>query len=187
MSSFSVVLDACVLYPMYLRDTLLRAAEVSLYRLHWSEEILDEMSRNIVANGHATAQSAQYLLRMMRTAFPEAEVSGYQVLIGSMLNDPKDRHVTAVAVRCGAQVIVTDNLDDFQEGALAPFNLEAQSADTFLTHLFNLDPESVVDIIATQATDYNDPPMTMLQLLDRIAIHAPGFAQLVRAQIGSQP
>jgi hypothetical protein len=27
-----------VLYPMYLRDTLLRAAEAGLYRLHWSRE-----------------------------------------------------------------------------------------------------------------------------------------------------
>jgi hypothetical protein len=40
-SRFPVVLDSCVLYPMYLRDTLLRAAEAGLYRVHWSQEILD--------------------------------------------------------------------------------------------------------------------------------------------------
>jgi hypothetical protein len=37
-SRFLVVLDSCVLYPMYLRDNLLRAAEAGLYRLHWSRE-----------------------------------------------------------------------------------------------------------------------------------------------------
>jgi hypothetical protein len=41
MAVFPVVLDSCVLYPMYLRDLLLRAAEAELYRAHWSQEILD--------------------------------------------------------------------------------------------------------------------------------------------------
>jgi hypothetical protein len=45
-SRFPVVLDSCVLYPMYLRDTLLRAAEAGLYRVHWSQEILDGALRN---------------------------------------------------------------------------------------------------------------------------------------------
>jgi predicted nucleic acid-binding protein len=110
VSSFGVILDACVLYPMYLRDTLLRAAEAGLYRVQWSADILDEMSRNIVASGHATRERVDRLLAMMRGAFPEAEVTGHQLLIGSMLNDPKDRHVTAAAVACGAHVIVTVDL-----------------------------------------------------------------------------
>src|SRR6266852_2728301 len=102
MSSFGVILDACVLYPMYLRDTLLRTAEAGLYRAQWSADILDEVSRNIVASGRATRERADHLLLVMRAAFPEAEVTGHHPLIGSMLNDPKDRHVTAAAVVCGA-------------------------------------------------------------------------------------
>lgn len=51
MSVFPVILDSCVLFPMYLRDTLLSAAQAGLYRLHWSQEILDGAIRNLVAKG----------------------------------------------------------------------------------------------------------------------------------------
>ena len=43
-----VVLDACVLVPGSLRDTLLRAAEAGLYRLCWSDRILDELRLSLV-------------------------------------------------------------------------------------------------------------------------------------------
>jgi len=38
---YPVVLDSCVIFPMHLRDTLFRAAEIGLYDLYWSQEILD--------------------------------------------------------------------------------------------------------------------------------------------------
>jgi predicted nucleic acid-binding protein len=37
---FRVVLDANVLFPFWLRDTLLRAADAGYYQLYWSGEIL---------------------------------------------------------------------------------------------------------------------------------------------------
>lgn len=45
---FRVVLDACVLYPMNLRDVLLQAAAEGLYQVYWSQEILDEATRNLI-------------------------------------------------------------------------------------------------------------------------------------------
>ena len=47
MTSFGAVLDANVLLKAGPRDTLLRAAEVGLYRPYWSETILDEVQRNL--------------------------------------------------------------------------------------------------------------------------------------------
>lgn len=185
MSSFSVVLDTCVLYPMYLRDTLLRAAEAGLYRLYWSADILKELRRNIIADGHARQESADHLIEEMRIAFPEADVTSYHHLIPAMRNDPKDRHVVAAAVVAGAQLIVTDNLSDFGPDALAPFNIEAQSADAFLTDLFSLDLDAMVAIISAQAGDYAFPPLTPMELLDRLARTAPTFAELVRAQLST--
>jgi hypothetical protein len=44
----SVILDSCVIYPMPLRDTLMRAAEAELYELHFSQEILDRATRNLI-------------------------------------------------------------------------------------------------------------------------------------------
>jgi len=43
-NEYAVVLDACVLVPMPLCDTLLRLAEEpAMYRPMWSEEILQEV------------------------------------------------------------------------------------------------------------------------------------------------
>ena len=42
MPRYTAVLDACVLVPIALADTLLRVAEKGLYRPLWSERILAE-------------------------------------------------------------------------------------------------------------------------------------------------
>ncbi|WP_180267717.1 hypothetical protein [Nostoc linckia] len=34
----NVILDACVLFPMYLRDTLLSTVEAGLYVHYWSQK-----------------------------------------------------------------------------------------------------------------------------------------------------
>lgn len=47
VSSSRAVLDTCVLLPMTLRDTLLRAAELGLYHVYWSMETLEELKRNL--------------------------------------------------------------------------------------------------------------------------------------------
>ncbi len=110
---FRVVLDACVLYPMHLRDVLLQAAAEGLYQAYWSKEILDEATRNLIANLQITEPQATHLIAMMSGAFPEAIVTDYEHLVAAMRNDPKDRHVAAAAVKAGAQVVVTENISDF--------------------------------------------------------------------------
>ena len=107
------MLDANVLFPFTLRDTLLRAAAAAFYQLRWSAEILDEMERNLVSTGTMPADKAARLRGVMVQYFPEADVTGYEPLIAGLLNRAKDRHVVAAAVKAGAQVIVTANLGDF--------------------------------------------------------------------------
>jgi len=46
--TFTVVYDACTLYPAPLRDLLMRLAQSGIVRARWSERILDECFRNIV-------------------------------------------------------------------------------------------------------------------------------------------
>lgn len=72
---FRVVLDACVLYPMHLRDALLQAAHEGMYQVYWSNEILDEATRNLVANSHMEESKAARLVAMMSKSFPEAVVT----------------------------------------------------------------------------------------------------------------
>lgn len=121
MAVLPVVLDSCVLYPMYLRDTLLCAAEAGLYRVHWSQEILDGASCNLVANGQITQQQSSHLERQMMLAFPDAMVTVTPRLIPCMDNHLGDRHVLAAALIAKAHVIVTDNLKHFPAASLEQF------------------------------------------------------------------
>ena len=59
MPAFGVVLDAAVLFSAPIRDTLLRVAEAGLYRLFWTEEILEEVRRNLVKNNRITEDQAR--------------------------------------------------------------------------------------------------------------------------------
>ncbi|WP_189043406.1 PIN domain-containing protein [Micromonospora sonchi] len=143
------VLDACVLVPSVLADTLLRCAEQDLYRPVWSRAILDEVRRNLPPS--VRAGKADRRIEVMREHFPKAMVSGYEQLITEMANDPKDRHVLAAAVAADAEAIVTANLRDFPDHAVAPYAIEVLHPDDFLCGLLDAEPELLVSIIVQQA------------------------------------
>jgi predicted nucleic acid-binding protein len=187
MSLFDVVLDANVLFSAPLRDTLLRASNAGLFRLHWTDEILEEVRRNIVATGRSSEEQAQRLVATMRSYFPEAIVTGYEPIVRVMPNHPKDRHVLAAGIVSKSQVIVTHNLRDFPEGVLSPFDIQAQSPDSFLTDLFDVAPDTMVQIVIDQAAALRNPPQTAEYVLVRLAQHAPTFANLVREHLPSAP
>lgn len=75
-------MDACVLIPMPLCDTLLRAAEASLYRFHTSEQILEETARNLAKilgkrnklEPKIAEKKAHKRVQQMKQAFPESLV-----------------------------------------------------------------------------------------------------------------
>ncbi len=69
---FIVVIDANVLFPFTLRDTILRAAAEDFYQLRWTTEILDEMERNLVSTGTMPLEKALRLRAAMEKYFPEA-------------------------------------------------------------------------------------------------------------------
>jgi len=56
--------------------------------------------------------------------FGDAWVTGCEPLIDRMNNHPKDRHVLAAAVKCGASVIVTYNKRDFPAATTEPWGVE---------------------------------------------------------------
>lgn len=71
MASLGVVLDACVLIPGCLRDTLLRAAQAGLFRVQWSDEILREVRRSLLEDGLILDEvKAAQLVDKMRAVFP---------------------------------------------------------------------------------------------------------------------
>ncbi len=177
MAVFAVVLDSCVLYPMYLRDTLLCAAEAGLYQPHWTSEILEGAFRNLIIDQRITPQKADSLQKLLNMAFPEAMIPVTPQLIPCMDNHQGDRHVLAAALIAKAQVIVTDNLKHFPPSSLSQFRVEAQSADTFLTSLFDLSPPTMVNVLKTQVQGKTKPKLTVLELLDLLKYQTPTLVQ----------
>ncbi|MFL6846173.1 MAG: PIN domain-containing protein [Allosphingosinicella sp.] len=177
------VLDANVLFPMILRDTLLRVAAAGCFRAHWSSRILDEMARNLIEQHRVTSEQAKQLAAQMAKAFPEAAVEGWEDLEGAMPNDPKDRHVAAAAATIGAAVVVTENLKDFMH---LPMGMQAATPDAFLVERFQKMPKEVLSALRKQANSYRKPPATIDDLLNWLASDLPTFVDAVRMVIAKR-
>jgi len=171
-----------VLYPFSLRDTLLRLAERELYDASWSDRILEEVTRNLVANDLMTQAKAERLAGAMRAAFDAAAVSTEAIdrLELVMTNDPKDRHVLAAAVVADAEAVVTFNLKDFSDEACDPWGVVAMHPDEFLKILQAKRPAVVLEVLTEQAGDLANPPWTLDELLDALAKVVPDFVAAVR-------
>ena len=164
---------------MPLADTLLRlAAAPGLYLPKWTDQIMIEVSRNLRENFGLSAEQAACRESEIRRHFPEAWVDGYQELIPSMTNNEKDRHVLAAAVRANVELIVTYNAKDFPHAALAPYSITVQGPSTFLTTLYQLDPNAVGQVLEQQAAAIN---RQVEYVLDRLHINAPHFVDIIRS------
>jgi predicted nucleic acid-binding protein len=179
---YTVVLDTCVLVPMPLCDTLLRLAEEpSLYVPKWSDDILRELRSTLMKMGYAPAQ-AERRIAAMNAAFEDAKVTGYEDLVPALANDPKDRHVLAAAVRCGAHAIVTANVKHFPPESTAPYDVGVLTPDEFLVRQFYRDQDRVIERIQDQARTRRIPTEELLAVL---AKRVPGLAGRVRDALRS--
>jgi hypothetical protein len=59
---------------------------------------------------------------------------------------PNDRHVLAAAIKCQADVIVTENLRHFPASAISSFGLIAQSSDDFIAVQNGVTAESATQV-----------------------------------------
>ncbi len=173
------ILDACVLIPMPLADTLLRLAEPpAVFQARWSDDILREVTRTLEVRFGKPAGKALYRESAMRWAFAEALVHDYGALIADMQCHVKDRHVLAAAVACGADFLVTFNLKDFPAHCTAGMPVAVIGPSAFLKMLWRLDGETVAARLAEQAAAIG---VSMEVLLDRLEKLVPGFVAIVRA------
>jgi predicted nucleic acid-binding protein len=170
-----VVLDACVLIPMPLADTLLRLAEEPrLYLPKWSHTIMDEVTRNLIQKWNMPPEKAQRRESELRRHFPEAWVEGFEALIEAMTNDSKDRHVLAAAVRAHADLIVTYNRRHFPAASLQTWEIEVRGPSAFLRGLYDLDAGLFACKLHEQAAAIG---VSLTRLLQSLAKNAPGFVE----------
>lgn len=84
-SQFTVVYDACVLYPAPLRDLLMHLALSDLYRARWSDLIHDEWTRNVLASRPDLTQDQLNRTRQLMNAHVrDSLVTGFEYLIPSI-------------------------------------------------------------------------------------------------------
>lgn len=168
---FRALLDTCVLFKPLLCDALLCIAEEGLFQPLWSQDILDELQRNMLRHGVAKS-GVDHRIGQMVEHFPAAMVTGHQTLVVAMTNDPKDRHVLAAAVRGRAELIVTENARDFPPTSTKPYDIEVNSQDAFLLDQWDLDRAAVRRALIRQVSRYRREPRTVGDLL--IALGRPG-------------
>lgn len=178
-SHFTVIYDACVLYPAPLRDLLMHLALSDLYRARWSNMIHDEWVRSVLANRPDLKQAQLNRTReLMNAHVRDCLVTGFDYLIPSVnVPDPNDRHVVAAAIHSGASLIVTFNLKDFPANALRPYDLSAQHPDDFIVDLFDLHPAGVLEAAAAHRRSLKICPKSADEYLDTLL--AQGLTQSV--------
>ena len=179
MPLYTALLDACVLVPIALADTLLRIAERELYRPLWSDRILGEAA-DAVLEIHPELPPDLIAKRFtaMNDTFEDARVEGWEVLESTLtLPDADDRHVVAAAMRGLADAIVTANVPDFPDDVLGPLGIAVVEPDDFLLDQLDLAPRIVLDALREQAAHTRNPPLAPTDLLARLGrAGAPAFA-----------
>lgn len=168
MTSFTVLLDACVMYPAPLRSYLMYLANTGLFRARWTDQIHDEWIRNLCANNPSLSPNKLERTRqLMNSHVPDCLVEGYESLIPALsLPDEDDRHVLAAAIQGQAEAILTFNLKDFPDDILEPLGITAIHPDEFLGDMFELNPSACLKAAQQQRRSLKNPPMSVTEYLD---------------------
>ena len=179
MAAYTAFYDASVLYPSELRNLLMHLAMTGLFRARWSNDVHEEWIRALLRKRPDLSREKLERTRSLMDAHAtDALVTGYEDLIeGLLLPDPDDRHVLAAAIRGRADVIITSNERDFPAEILAPFGIEAQHPDQFISHLLSLSPGIVAEAARDHRESLKNPPKTIGEYMN--TLEAQGLEQTV--------
>jgi hypothetical protein len=173
---FAVVLDACTMFPMLVRDVLLTLAAHEFFSPKWSPRIRDEWTRNLIARMRGrdddviARTKVERIAAAVAAAFPDALVKAD--LPESPILDPvdvKDRHVVVTAMVAQADAIVTFNLADFAASHLSEkLQIEVIHPDDFVMDLVDLNEKRAVAAFRELRARKKNPPMDSAELIRRL-------------------
>lgn len=169
---YPVFLDANVLFSKILLTTFLDLAEVGEISFLWSDELLQEVGRNLKKKV-SNPQSVDSLISSIKSAFAQGEVlkAHYQEIEASLSKtDPKDKHVLAAAAVSGAGFLVTFNLSDFDVAEATTYGVHLIDPDSFLCLLLKNHPSEIVSSIKHSRGRRTRPSQTEVEFLDRLRV-----------------
>ena len=165
-SRYTAILDANVLYPQLLRDTLLSLAVERLYHARWSVTIHDEWTRNLAKDRPDLAAKLPAVIALMNASVPDCLVTNYEQLANNIeLPDADDRHVVAAAIAGHADAIVTFNTKDFPEAVLQPYGIEVQHPDEFVMNQLQLQKIPALSAIKKMRSRWTNPVRPAKELI----------------------
>ena len=179
---YTVILDANVLYPQLLRDTLLSLAGANLYHARWSATINAEWVRNLAKNKPDIADKLSEVVKLMCASVPDCLVTHYEMLADSIeLPDRDDRLVVAAAIVGHADAIVTFNLKDFPRAVLQPYGIEVQHPDEFVVNQLQLKKIPALSAIKKMRARWTNPARSAQELITAFELRGlPLTADLLR-------
>ena len=180
-TNFRVVLDACLMANYGVCDLFLRLAErPRLYSPKWSDKVLQETGR-VHQKLNWPAHLCTSWHREVATHFPEALVEDASCLEPVLVNDAKDRHVLATAIRAGCTTVVTFNLRDFLPESLSPWDIHAVHPADYLITLYSISPDVVIAKLGDMA---GARKISAEAGLSKLSKSVPSFAAHVAQSVG---
>jgi len=146
--TISVVLaDANILFSRTLRDYFLYLADAGAIEIHWSQRILDEMSRNLreeIGLSRADTDRLEALMNAyIEYALIDVEAEALAT-VADVAMDTKDRHVLAAAVSAEADILLTDNTAHFPAEWMARHGIALLDSAALLKRLAETFPDKLL-------------------------------------------
>ncbi|MGH8907681.1 MAG: PIN domain-containing protein [Egibacteraceae bacterium] len=161
--------DTATLYPISLADLVLRLAEVGMFELIWSDHLLAEVERVLVAYKGLPPNRARYFCDCIRNVFPDGRVppERYLPLVASRTGPDPDDHVhSAAAVAGGATVVLSPDKTGYPSRDTSP--ARRRDPDAYLTQLLRRHPHDVLGVIDDMGASLR-VPLSRGEVLKRLA------------------
>lgn len=149
---------------------MLALARAEIFQARWTLDIHREWTTRLLEAYPDKFDKAKIaaLRAQIDLTVPDCLVGNYEPIIeGLTLPDKDDRHILAAAIKAGAQVIVTCNIDDFPKERLAPFDIEAQHPDEFLMYQKEENDLAVLAMLKEARSTYKNPPLTPADFINK--------------------
>lgn len=176
-----VVADANILFSRTLRDYFLYLADAGAIEIHWSQQILDEMSRNLRARLGLDNAATERLEELMNDFIEYALVDVDQADVATaetVKMDAKDRHVLAAALSADADILLTENTKHFPQDWMTEHGIELLGAGELLVRLAAHFPDELRAAHARTLRYSPKPEADVLATLERSA--GPSSVEAIR-------